>query len=357
MYADYRRKYNTDNFQRRLFFRVLNFALTAITADFIFTGINGQGGKFLPWLLRADLTVFYFFQIASYFFIFVFLDYLASRDHGRAQKITRIVWTILSLHGLILILNLFFGFYFDISPENTRVYGNAYGIRAIFAYTAVLLAIASLCFSRKKFKKSQLLLIIFFFMLNSAGAVLGHISGNGTIIWPCFSSGLLYGYFFIIKAESKTDNLTGIGNRYSFNEFVDRLSKSKGRRSYTIVMIDVDHFKRINDTLGHAEGDNALRDLAAIIKTSAGGGFAARYGGDEFVLAIKKEEEVKKLLDRIQQGITAHNEKNTRPYKLQISYGYDTFTAGSGQNIKDFLTHIDNLMYKHKAERRRSTDS
>ncbi|MDR1253297.1 MAG: GGDEF domain-containing protein [Treponema sp.] len=194
------------------------------------------------------------------------------------------------------------------------------------------------------------------------------------MLWPSLSASLLYAYFFIIRSDSKLDSLTGLGNRYSFNEFISKLSnphsrllsrkKTKSRRfprrlqeSYSVVMIDMDHFKKINDTLGHLEGDNALRDMAAIIKGSIRqSDFAARYGGDEFVLAAKVEYDITKLMDRIQKAIDELNEKNQRPYKLEISYGYDVYNTNSDQSIEDFLKHIDSLMYKHKNERRRSTD-
>ncbi|MDR1507746.1 MAG: GGDEF domain-containing protein [Treponema sp.] len=184
-----------------------------------------------------------------------------------------------------------------------------------------------------------------------------------------------------MQTDSKIDALTGLGNRYSFNEFISKLSsdnrggihlprrlkrrnpeppvfkRKKPAESYSIAMIDMDHFKEINDTLGHLEGDNALRDMAGIIRNCARhSDFAARYGGDEFILAARAEYDITSLLGRIQSAIDELNAKNIRPYKLQISYGYDVYTMNSGASITDFLKHVDSLMYKHKNERRRSSD-
>jgi diguanylate cyclase (GGDEF)-like protein len=123
-------------------------------------------------------------------------------------------------------------------------------------------------------------------------------------------------------------------------------------------MIDMDHFKEINDTLGHHEGDNALRDMASIIKNNIRhSDFAARYGGDEFIIAAKEDDSTEKIMEKIQRAVTAHNEKNQRPYKLRISYGVDTFTTNSGIAMQEFLTHIDSLMYKNKSSRRRRSDA
>jgi diguanylate cyclase (GGDEF)-like protein len=154
--------------------------------------------------------------------------------------------------------------------------------------------------------------------------------------------------------DSKIDSLTGLGNRYSFNEFVDKLSRSAVKESWAIVMIDMDHFKQINDTLGHLEGDNALRDMAVIIKGCVRhSDFAVRYGGDEFVLAARAEFDIKKLMERIQQAIDNQNKKKLRPYEIQMSYGWDVYTTNSGQSFKDFLHHIDTLMYQQKEEHKK----
>jgi diguanylate cyclase (GGDEF)-like protein len=119
-------------------------------------------------------------------------------------------------------------------------------------------------------------------------------------------------------------------------------------------MIDLDRFKHINDTLGHMEGDNALRDMAAIIKGCIRhSDFAARYGGDEFVIAAPAEYDIKKLMARIQLAIDVQNEKHSRPYQIEMSYGYDVYVTGQNRSIKDFMTHIDQLMYQHKETRRR----
>jgi diguanylate cyclase (GGDEF)-like protein len=236
--------------------------------------------------------------------------------------------------------------------------------------------------SSKSLRGPQLYLVIFFGLLTGAGAALDVIIRTSSLTWPCFAAALLYLYFFIIRADSKIDGLTGLGNRSSFNEFIDRLSRQSGRKpvsgrkgaaldkatggarrsygaqeSWAIVMIDMDHFKEINDTLGHAEGDNALRDMAAIIKGSVRhSDFAVRYGGDEFVLATRAENDIQRLMERIKEALAAQNAKKVRPYTLEISYGCDVFTTGGSQSIEDFLVHIDSLMYKHKAERRRVSD-
>jgi diguanylate cyclase (GGDEF)-like protein len=115
----------------------------------------------------------------------------------------------------------------------------------------------------------------------------------------------------------------------------------------------MDHFKEINDTAGHMEGDNALRDMAAIIKGHIReSDFAARYGGDEFIIAVKSGSDVEGLMKRIQAAIDLQNGKAQRPYKLQMSYGWDNYAGSSNRDAVDFLDHIDRLMYANKTAKR-----
>ncbi|GHU08348.1 hypothetical protein FACS1894151_04110 [Spirochaetia bacterium] len=180
---------------------------------------------------------------------------------------------------------------------------------------------------------------------------------TATAKWTSLSSVYLCWYFFIIRSEAKIDSLTGISNRYAFNEFIEKLSRQTTKESWYFVMIDMDHFKKINDKLGHLEGDNALRDMASVLKGCIRHtDFVARYGGDEFIIATPTTYKIQTVMDRIQEMLANQNSKNLRPYKLEISYGYDIFTANSEQSIQTFLNHIDSLMYKDKAARRRSTD-
>ncbi|WP_407519839.1 GGDEF domain-containing protein [Methylobacterium oryzisoli] len=95
-----------------------------------------------------------------------------------------------------------------------------------------------------------------------------------------------------LTALSQTDALTGVANR---RLFVERLAAAWAeaclhRTSVAVILIDIDHFKRLNDTAGHAEGDRCLTRAAALLRevAEAAGGLAARYGGEEFALLLPR---------------------------------------------------------------------
>jgi diguanylate cyclase (GGDEF)-like protein len=356
--ADYLRKYNTDRFQRSIFCNILIFALVSLICDLLFYLIKGIQGETFFNLNRLLLMGYYIFQVLCYYHILIFVDYTAFKDLERTKKITKFVWIINILHLLILLLNMKLGFYFYItSPENMFFYGDQYFIRLIISYAPAVFLFFDAFSSLGAFKRAHIHLILIFLGLTFFGSTLDIAFGTASLIWPCFAGALLYAYFFIIKTDTRIDSLTKIGNRYSFNEFTASLSRLGPGEAYSIVMIDMDHFKKINDTLGHLEGDNALRDMAAILKSCIrSSDFAARYGGDEFVLAAKAERNIQDLMTRIQTAIDLQNNKQIRPYQIQMSYGYDVYSANDSRTIDEFLNHIDGLMYKHKERRRRTSD-
>ncbi|MDR0876567.1 MAG: GGDEF domain-containing protein, partial [Treponema sp.] len=352
---DYSSKYNTDKFQRKLVLGILAVAVAAILSDFICRVLKGKPGAAITSVLYLTNSLFYISQNFTYYLMVIFIDYFAYNNVRRAKKIISIVLVFLSVYFVSVIANLYLHFYFSVGPTvlengeiifNDYIHGKLFNLRLIISYLPIALIILEMILASKYFKQSQIYLVAFFALLTGFGATLDVLLKQGSLTWPCFVGALLYIYFFIIQSDSKIDSLTGIGNRQSFNEFIEKLSRSSAKESWSIVMIDMDHFKQINDTLGHLEGDNALRDMATILKGCIRhSDFAARYGGDEFVLAASAEYNIEMLMTRIQQSINNQNEKHLRPYQIAMSYGYDVYTTNSGRSIKDFLNHIDALMY------------
>jgi diguanylate cyclase (GGDEF)-like protein len=352
---DYIRKFNVDLFQRKLLLSMLAAAFVSVLTDFVSHIVAGIPGPVVHAVMYATISLFLVAQNCAYYLGVVFIDYFAYGSAGRSKKIIRAVCVFLLAYTAGVIANLPLGYYFAISADNFYAPGKLFFLRLLLGYSAMLMVIIDIFLARKQLRRSQAYLIIFFLVLTGTGAALDVAFKTSSLTWPCFAASALYLYFFIIQADAKLDSLTGIGNRYSFNEFINKLSRQNSGEDYSIAMIDLDRFKEINDTLGHLEGDHALRDMAEIIKGCIRySDFAARYGGDEFVLATKAESGIQRLLDRIQEAIDRQNQRGLRPYQLYMSYGYDVYATHASWPIKDFMAHIDALMYKHKEERRRN---
>jgi diguanylate cyclase (GGDEF)-like protein len=352
--ADYLRKHNINRLQRRLFLLTLFFFTVPMLMDFIVLLAEGQQGVLAHNALWISSFFYYVFQIAGCWFLIVFCVYTTSKNKESIKLISTVSWVIIIAHAALLIVNFKFGFYYYITSQNEFMYGSLYVIRLVFSYmpaAAIPVAIVKTARAARK-SIAFLMLMIFFFV--GIGTTIDITLGVVLFTWPCVAASLLCSYFFIIRTDAKIDSLTGIGNRYAFDEFIDRLSHRDVKETWNIMIIDMDHFKEINDKFGHAAGDLALKDMAGLLKSCTRmSDFTARHGGDEFVVAINAERDFAKFLANLTKAIDTHNETKNRPYKIEMSCGYDSFTTASAQIIQDFMERIDSLMYQNKTERRR----
>ncbi len=157
-----------------------------------------------------------------------------------------------------------------------------------------------------------------------------------------------------LRALSFIDDLTGLYNRRGFLTLAEQQVKIANRKKEKMLLlfIDLDHMKWINDTFGHQEGDQALREIATILKeTFRESDIIARMGGDEFVvLTIETNGESEDLLSsRLQENIACHNNgKGNRNFKLSISMGTASYDPKSPCLIDELLGRADQSMYEQK---------
>jgi len=258
---------------------------------------------------------------------------------------------------LITFLFLMTDFMFSLLNKAPQKIGSQLsGFRAAISYISVFFAVCVIMAFRKMYRQINPLVIVFM-SFYSVSVFISIMAGSEKIIWPLITALLLCAYLFIIMNDSKIDNLTGIENRFSFNEFAGRLSRLKNGSSWDIIMIDIEKFKQINDVYGHLEGDNALCVLAQIIKSCVRKtDFAARYGGDDFILAAKAESGIESIMPKIKESLAEYNEKSEKYYNLDILYEIGTFTSDGSGSIEEFINHIDKLIRKHKEAGRRWGD-
>lgn len=156
-----------------------------------------------------------------------------------------------------------------------------------------------------------------------------------------------------LKLLSVTDELTGLYNRRGFLTFGGELLKLGRRISTQVFLIyaDLDKMKWINDTLGHPEGDKALKEIASILrKAYRETDIIARIGGDEFVVMgiLASGIPVEVLADRLGSQVEIHNEKRPDPYRLSLSVGAAAYPIGAFMSIDDLLQRADEMMYEQK---------
>jgi two-component system cell cycle response regulator len=156
---------------------------------------------------------------------------------------------------------------------------------------------------------------------------------------------------------SLTDDLTGLYNRRRFFVLTEQYLKVaiRTKKRLLLLFIDMDDLKWINDHYGHNEGDQALKDLAKILKqTFRESDIIARIGGDEFVvLFVSTDENSERLLTRLHENLKDYNDQKSRRYPLSISVGTAQFDPENPISIDELLSKADTSMYVQKQKKRK----
>lgn len=148
------------------------------------------------------------------------------------------------------------------------------------------------------------------------------------------------------------DQLTGALNRRGMDEMLERETKraDRGNTPISIALLDIDNFKRLNDTLGHQAGDSALVHLTSVIKEGLRPSDAvARYGGEEFIIVLPDTglEEAVETINRLQRELTKkfflHNNE-----RLLVTFSAGVALRENGEDAEDVIGRADKAMYQAK---------
>ena len=165
---------------------------------------------------------------------------------------------------------------------------------------------------------------------------------------------------------SLSDGLTGIANRRHFDHVLARELRRALRESspLSLLLIDIDYFKKYNDAVGHLAGDDALKKIAHAIQNEfkRGADLAARYGGEEFVVilpgatgeeALKQAERVRQLVDRLN---IKHPDSNIVDH-VTISVGVASLGTDQYKTTDELIDEADTALYRSKSEGRNRSNT
>ena len=264
---------------------------------------------------------------------------LSREKNSRLEKAA----VLLALLNVVLeTLSIFTGLIFSVDAQNRYHHGPYYWIYTMFCVGTILFFLMRGLQTFKKYQHSGGVLIWTVTVFLVVGIVIQSVNSQIRITWLTVALSAVMLYKFYGDVIQQVDGLTELINRWGYENY---LSHFQGKGA--IIFLDVDAFKKINDTYGHAVGDSCLQTVADCLRAVFGPyGKCFRVGGDEFCVVLEeKQGDVKTLLTTLSSRMKACREEDPRlPY---LSAGYAVFDT-SKKNVNDAVAEADEQMYRAK---------
>ena len=250
--------------------------------------------------------------------------------------------------GLMSLANLFFPVFFGVSEDNIYYRTSWAFLPWIMVYVYMAWgAVQSYRYQRRTDRRLFIPVLMFLAPIY-VGSLIQLFCYGISLIWASVAVGLIYLNINLQSEQAYLDPLTKLYNRGYLLHYMDHVAGQTGKdRHITGIMLDINDFKKINDTLGHMEGDRVLRAVGKILFHAARSHTVVRYGGDEFVILLEKAgpEQVQETLDSIQRNLQKYNANRGTLPPISFSVGTAEFDRS---NVFHFFEEMDVRMYEDK---------
>jgi diguanylate cyclase (GGDEF)-like protein len=267
---------------------------------------------------------------------------------------------ILRTHKLLLtptliniaaaVLSPLFGFIFYVDANNRYIRGDYFFIFITVYVINLLLLVISTLEVGKKYNYPIMRKMVALSLFTIIGTSIQIVYPLAYSSWHCVTLSLLLYFLLMSEFDSSFDTLTGLYNRAAFDKAAKLIA---GAKEFSLIIIDINDFKSINDTYGHNYGDTVIKTVAEIIRKSFNKHYTCyRFGGDEFSIIGDEtnQENIEYRLRTMTNYLTEMREKgNPLP---TVSYGYSIFRGGEKLDFQKTLKEADDQMYHYKKTNR-----
>lgn len=331
----------------------ITFTLFADICTWLINGKPGNSARFIGYLANS---AYFLLQLVvarewlRYAYYRVYLRKMAARTETLVMNIPFMVM------GAITLTSPFTRLVFYLDAAN---YYHRGVITPVFSVITLgyLMSASVMAISRRGKevlydRKNELRTIGFFAVFPLLGGTVQTIVFGCTVLWPCVTLSILIIFINRKNREVSQDPLTGMNNRGRLDRYLQTYAENGEGNGVTLIMADINFFKKINDRFGHDMGDSALVRMADILRSTFRGEpvFLSRYGGDEFVIVLAGTEAgaAEEAISRIRRNLEDSNREDRYPYTLSVSLGYAVSRDYSSEQAKDVLIRADRNMYLDK---------
>jgi diguanylate cyclase (GGDEF)-like protein len=338
----------------RSFLTITVMTIIQMLTDVIWTLVDRVN---VPWLIPISVGVniisFALCPVMVYLWVvFVYVWIFKEQLHKLHRWLLQIP---ILINAVTVSLSPFFGFIFSVDSMNVYRRGPYFFTYVIIVFFYLITSLSIIIFNIKKMLNREYITLILFFIVPCTGGVLQALNFGLYLIWSCSAFSMAMVYIFLQQKMMQIDSLTGAWTKATFENYIVRKAEHQAEgHSLGLIFLDMNHFKKINDSCGHMEGDLALYTTVSLIKKSLPeNGIVAIFGGDEFVILVENttEENLHLLETAVEKQFDIYNSTSGKPYTLTFSSSSGVFITG-GTSIWECLNCLDYLMYQNKGNRR-----
>ncbi|MFT4144148.1 MAG: diguanylate cyclase [Mobilitalea sp.] len=352
IYYNARNKLDRVFISHRIFLGLVLTNIILIFSDvgaWVFDGLPGM--HYLLLNKFFNLMLFVIEPVAGTLWV-LYVSYQIKQNERQLRLFKYMLPILFAFNGVISLASLHTGWFFYVDSNNIYSRGNLYLIHILYCYILLIYSMYYVFKNRKRIEKRYYLSMLVFILPITVGATLQILFYGWALAWSGMMVSLLIIYFNIQDSSLNTDYLTGVYNRRQLDKYLEvKIKNSTEYSTFSAMLIDLDGFKKINDTFGHNIGDEAIKDAAYIIKKSLKrDDFVARYGGDEFFAILDSSDKtvLEIAVERMKRNVDRFNEESQKEYKLSFTIGYAVYDYKVRMKADDFSKYIDSLMYSNK---------
>ncbi|HWQ96487.1 MAG TPA: diguanylate cyclase [Clostridia bacterium] len=357
------RQFTAASAAQRRFNNLIYVTIIMLVVDAACWLIDGTQFHLALQLNYALETIYYALHILLPYLWALYVESALSTDLRAAGRRIAIATVPLILFLIALVPNLKFGFVFTIDTQNVYHRGIGVYVYAFLSYAYLIYgSIRSLIKAKGAAwvdDRRRYYTMAFFAVLPSAGGFIQLFFYGVSLNWILASVSILLVYLDSQNRQISTDPLTGLNNRRELSKFLLRevsdRDPTKGG-TLTLMMMDVDGFKMINDTYGHFYGDGMLVNVSEILKDSCKNtnAFLSRFGGDEFciVLPPSMEADAEELIQQVEANVTGWNQSHPEMKPIGLSIGYAEWDPQLDRSYESLLSRADARMYEVKNDKK-----
>lgn len=338
--------------QHRLYLAILACVALLLILDTLCRLNDGRPGQMALFMDEVSNMLLYIFRSVVVSLWVLYADYQVNRDEKRIWRCVPPLVFLLLANAAASIATVWTGWYFSFVSGNAYHRGPYIFFHAVYCYALMFYTAFYILAKRKQIERKHFFSLFLFAFPPAIGSALQILFYGTALIWSGMTLSILMIYVNIQDRRLHTDYLTGTYNRRLLDSYVgDRIKSSAKGKTFSAILIDLDDFKRINDSFGHDAGDGALLDVVALLRGCLRhGDLISRYGGDEFliILDIGDRAVLEDTIERIRCCFERFNKSGGRPYELRFSTGYAVYDMSGGLDPDQFIKHIDTLMYEDK---------